>query len=59
VLLDGIEDVHNLGAIIRTAECAGVHAVLVPKRRSAPLNETVGKTSRRCCRVYAYRTGRK
>ena len=45
VLLDGIEDVHNLGAIIRTAECAGVHAVLVPKRRSAPLNETVGKTS--------------
>lgn len=45
VLLDGIEDVHNLGAIIRTAECAGAHAILVPKRRSAPLNETVGKTS--------------
>ncbi len=45
VLLDGIEDVHNLGAIIRTAECAGVDAVLVPKRHSAPINETVGKTS--------------
>lgn len=45
VLLDGIEDVHNMGAVIRTAECAGVDAVLVPKRRSAPVNETVGKTS--------------
>ena len=45
VLLDGIEDFHNLGAIIRTAECAGVDAVLLPKRRSAPVNETVGKTS--------------
>ena len=45
VLLDGIEDVHNLGAIIRTAECAGVDAVLLPKRHSAPVNETVGKTS--------------
>lgn len=45
VLLDGVEDVHNMGAVIRTAECAGVHAVLVPKRRSAPVNETVGKTS--------------
>lgn len=45
VLVDGVEDVHNLGAIIRTAECAGVDAVLIPKRRSAPVNETVGKTS--------------
>lgn len=45
VLLDGVEDVHNVGAIIRTAECAGVDAVLLPKRRSAPINETVGKTS--------------
>ncbi|WP_036243219.1 MULTISPECIES: 23S rRNA (guanosine(2251)-2'-O)-methyltransferase RlmB [Megasphaera] len=45
VLLDGIEDVHNLGAIIRTAECAGVDAILLPKRHSAPVNETVGKTS--------------
>ena len=42
---DGIEDVHNFGAIIRTAECAGVHAVLVPQRHSAPINETVAKTS--------------
>ena len=39
VLLDGIEDVHNLGAIIRTAECAGVDAILLPKRHSAPVNE--------------------
>ncbi len=45
VLLDGIEDVHNVGAIIRTAECAGADAVLLPKRRSAPVNETVGRTS--------------
>jgi 23S rRNA (guanosine2251-2'-O)-methyltransferase len=45
VLPDGVEDVHNLGAIIRTAECAGVDAVLLPKRHSAPVNETVGKTS--------------
>lgn len=45
VLLDGVEDVHNVGAIIRTAECAGVDAVLIPKRHSAPINETVGKTS--------------
>jgi len=45
VLTDGVEDVHNLGAIIRTAECAGVDAVLIPKRHSAPINETVGKTS--------------
>ncbi|MCH4178616.1 MAG: 23S rRNA (guanosine(2251)-2'-O)-methyltransferase RlmB [Megasphaera sp.] len=45
VLPDGVEDVHNLGAIIRTAECAGVDAVLLPKRHSAPINETVSKTS--------------
>ncbi len=45
ILLDGIEDVHNMGAIIRTAECAGAHSVLIPKHRSAPINETVGKTS--------------
>ena len=44
VLLDGLEDVHNVGAIIRTAECAGADAVLLPKRRSAPINETVGKS---------------
>ncbi len=45
VFLDGIEDPHNLGAIIRTAECAGVHGVIVPKRRSAGLSYTVGKAS--------------
>ncbi len=45
VVLDEVEDPHNLGAIIRTAECAGVHGVIVPKRRSAGLSYTVGKAS--------------
>lgn len=45
VVLDELEDPHNLGAIIRTAECAGVHGVIVPKRRSASLSYTVGKAS--------------
>lgn len=45
IVLDEIEDPHNLGAIIRTAECAGVHGVIVPKRRSAGLSYTVGKAS--------------
>ena len=45
LLLDGITDPHNLGAILRTAECAGVHGVIIPKRRSVGLNATVGKTS--------------
>ncbi len=45
IICDGIEDPHNLGAIIRTAECAGAHGVIIPKRRSASLNETVFKTS--------------
>lgn len=45
VLLDGIEDPHNLGAIIRTAECCGVHGVVIPKNRSAAVNETVLRTS--------------
>lgn len=45
LLLDGITDPHNLGAIIRTAETAGVHGVVIPKRRSVGLNATVGKTS--------------
>lgn len=45
VLLDGIEDVHNVGAIIRTAECAGVDGILLPKRHAAPINHTVAKTS--------------
>lgn len=45
VILDELEDPHNLGAIIRTAECAGAHGVIVPKRRSAGLSYTVGKAS--------------
>lgn len=45
ILLDGITDPHNLGAVIRSAECAGAHGVIIPKRRSVGLNATVGKTS--------------
>ena len=45
VLLDGIEDPHNLGSIIRSAECAGAHGVVIPKRRSASVTATVVKTS--------------
>ena len=45
IVLDELEDPHNLGAIIRTAECAGVHGVIVPKRRSAGLSFTVSKAS--------------
>lgn len=45
MLLDSIEDPHNLGAIIRTAECAGAHGVIISKRRSASVTETVMKTS--------------
>ena len=42
---DEISDPHNLGAILRTAECAGAHGVIIPKRRSAGLTAIVGKTS--------------
>lgn len=45
LLLDGIEDPHNLGSILRTADAAGVHGVVIPKRRSAGLTTTVAKTS--------------
>lgn len=45
LILDGIEDVHNLGSIIRTAETAGVHGIIIPKRRAAAVNATVAKTS--------------
>ncbi|MEX2116563.1 MAG: 23S rRNA (guanosine(2251)-2'-O)-methyltransferase RlmB [Bacteroidota bacterium] len=45
LILDEIEDPHNLGALIRTAECAGVHGVIIPKHHSASINETVAKTS--------------
>lgn len=45
LLLDHITDVRNFGAILRTAECCGVHAVLVPKKGAAPLNDDAVKTS--------------
>lgn len=45
ILLDGIEDPHNLGAIIRTANQAGAHGVIIPKRRAVGLTATVAKTS--------------
>ena len=45
ILLDGIEDPHNLGAIIRTANLAGAHGVIIPRRRAAGLTATVAKTS--------------
>ena len=45
VILDGIEDPHNLGSIIRTAETAGVHGIIIPKRRAAQVNSTVNKVS--------------
>ena len=52
LILDGIEDPHNLGSIIRTAETAGVHGVIIPKRRAAGVNSTVAKVSSRSCRTY-------
>lgn len=45
IVCDEISDPHNLGAIIRTAECAGAHGIIIPKRRSAGLTSIVGKTS--------------
>lgn len=45
LILDGIEDPHNLGSIIRTAETAGVHGVIIPKRRAVQVNATVNKSS--------------
>lgn len=44
-ILDGIEDPHNLGAIVRVAECAGLKAILLPARRSATITGTVARTS--------------
>lgn len=45
IILDGVEDPHNLGAILRTADAAGAHGVIIPKRRAAGLTETVAKAS--------------
>ncbi|MBQ7638729.1 MAG: 23S rRNA (guanosine(2251)-2'-O)-methyltransferase RlmB [Clostridia bacterium] len=45
VICDGIEDPHNLGAIIRSAEAGGVHGIIIPERRSVMLTGVVGKTS--------------
>jgi len=45
IILDEIEDPHNLGAILRTAECAGAHGVIIPKRRAVGLTSIVAKTS--------------
>lgn len=45
ILLDGLEDPHNLGAVMRTAECAGAHGIIIPERRSVSVNATVMKTS--------------
>lgn len=45
ILLDGVEDPHNLGAIIRSAECLGAHGVIIPKRRAVGLTPTVAKAA--------------
>jgi len=45
IILDNLEDPHNLGAVMRTAECVGAHGVIIPKRRACGLTETVAKAS--------------
>ncbi len=45
LILDSIQDTHNVGAILRSAECSGVDGVIITKHNSAPINETVAKTS--------------
>ena len=44
-ILDGVEDPHNLGSVIRVAECTGAHGVVIPRHRAASVNETVVKVS--------------
>ncbi|MEG0830592.1 MAG: 23S rRNA (guanosine(2251)-2'-O)-methyltransferase RlmB [Anaerovoracaceae bacterium] len=45
IILDGLEDPHNLGAIMRTADCAGAHGIIIPKRRAVDITKTVVKAS--------------
>ena len=45
MLLDGVEDPHNLGSVLRVAECAGVHGVVIPRHRAVSVNDTVVKVS--------------
>lgn len=45
VILDGVEDPHNFGAVLRVCECAGVHGVIIPKHNACPINSTVARTS--------------
>ncbi len=45
LILDNIEDPHNLGSIMRTADAAGAHGIIIPKRRAVGLTSTVAKTS--------------
>lgn len=45
IILDNLEDPHNLGAIMRTADCTGVHGIIIPKRRSVTVTDTVAKAS--------------
>lgn len=45
VVLDGVEDVHNIGAIIRTCVCAGIDGIMIPSRRNSPITSVVEKTS--------------
>ena len=52
IILDGIEDPHNLGAIIRTANQAGAHGIIIPKRRAVGLTPYSGKDVCRCDKLY-------
>ena len=45
IILDGLEDPHNLGAVMRTAECVGAHGIIIPKRRAASVTETAAKSA--------------
>ncbi len=54
LVLDGVTDPHNLGACLRTADAAGVHAVIAPKDKSAPLNATVAKVACGAAEVVPY-----